>query len=523
MIQAHYEMDNLFLDRALLISCINFMNLSTARSTERAKEVGMRKVVGAYRSHIIKQFFGESVLLVVIALLLAIAIVEVSLPTFNALAGKVLKVEYDIQTLLEVIGVTLLVGAISGSYPAFLLSALQPIDILKGKPKAGLSAAVFRKVLVVVQFSISIVMIIGTLICYNQLDYLKNKNLGFNKEQVISIPIDSKSIRVNYEPTKNELLQNSNIVNVTASMETPLDRTLDQGRVYAKGILDDSSPSRTVFMPVLAIDFDFMKMFEIPIVAGRDFSKAYATDRTQGFILNEEAVRVVGWKSPTEAIGKPFRWRGYREVNGVIIGVVKDFHFSSLYYKVQPLVFLVNPGWFNCMLIKIRPENTRSTLAFIEKTWHKRFPDRLFEYVFLDDIFDRLYWAEERQSKIFGTLSVLAIFIACLGLFGLASFTVEQRTKEIGIRKVMGASVYGIAALLSKEFVMLVGVANLIAWPVAYYAMSKWLQNFAYRTDLRVETFVLGGILTLVIALLTVSAQAAKAARANPVDALRYE
>ena len=502
----------------VLISCINFMNLTTARASNRTREIGIRKVVGANRLQLIRQFLGESVLLSFVALFLATGLVELSLPAFNSFLNKELSFStgnqgWLIQVLLS-FGVC--VGLLAGGYPAFFLSRFQPVDVLKGAMRVGATNTLFRKILVVIQFTISTVIITGTLACYYQLKYLQNKNLGLNKEQIIAIPLSSKSIRSKYESMKSELLQNPDVIHVSASLELPSDRLLDTGSVYVEGISDATG----LMMSALPIDHDFIEMFDIQLIAGRNFSQEYATDVAKAFILNEAAVKTIGWQSPEEAIGKQFRWHNLK---GVIIGVTEDFHFSSLHYEIESLVLLVNPNWLLHMLVKVHPDRVHSVLAFLENRWYQSFPDHLFEYVFLDDLFEKLYRAEEKLSHILSMFSILTILIASLGLFGLAAFMSAQRTKEIGIRKVLGASASHIVLLLSKEFAKLIIIAAVIACPVAYHWIDKWLQSFAYRVNIGVGIFMLAGVLALAIALVAVGYQVIKSATARSVDALRYE
>ncbi len=499
----------------LVIACINFINLSTARSTNRAKEVGMRKAVGAHRLQLIRQFLGESVFLSLIALMLAIALVELALPALNALAGKELAMGYggNLPVLLGLVGIALFVGIVSGTYPAFFLSAFQLADVLKGTLKAGSKNPLLRRVLVVLQFAISIILIIGTGVVYNQLDYIRDKRLGFHKEHVIVLPIRGQEVRQNYEAIRSKLLQDPDILGVAASSRVP-------GGIIGKCSISPEGAQNEFVVPWLSVDHDFIETLGIELAAGRDFSKDFATDAAEAIMLNEAAVKRFGWESPHKAIGKKARFWGKKRA---VTGVVKDFHISSLHHSIEPLVLHVHPNDFLYISARIRSDHISDALDFLKHTWHEFAPNHPFEYFFLDDSFDKLYRAEHKLGRIFGSFSLLAISIACLGLFGLASFATEQRTKEIGIRKVLGASVSGIVLLLSKEFTKLVIVSNLIAWPIAYFAMKDWLENFAYHIHIGVGTFVLGGILALIIALLTVSFQAIKAALANPVDALRYE
>jgi putative ABC transport system permease protein len=500
----------------LLIACINFMNLVTARSASRAKEVGMRKVVGASRRQLILQFQSESILMSLIAFILAYGIAELALPTFNTLmttngwmpADMTLEITNQGTFFLRLVVLALIVGIIAGSYPALFLSAFQPAKVLKGSNQAGVGNRRLRQGLIVFQFAISTFLIISTVVINNQINYMKYRDLGFNKNFLIITPIleADPSLAKRYETVKRAFLQHPNVLKATSTWPG----ISDWETVYTEGIPENE---RTV--GILGIDEDFLDTYEVELIAGRNLNLSIASDSTEAFILNETAVKKFGWTDP---IGKQITW-GKRK--GRVIGVIKDFHERSLRYPIEPIVFLYWPNRY--ISLRIKPHDIPETMAFLRKTWAEWIPDQPPYFDFLDRWFERQYRVEDSQSRIYSIMSGLAILVACLGLFGLAAYTVERRTKEIGVRKVLGASVTNIVALLSKEFVILVGVANLIAWPVAYYAMSRWLQDFAYRIDLGVGVFVLGGILVLVIALMTVSVQAIKAARANPVDALRYE
>ena len=503
----------------LLIACINFMNLATARSANRAQEVGMRKVVGTHRVQLIGQFLGESILLSFLALLLAVVLVGLVLPAFNDLAGKPLSLNMDNSGLmllgLPVIG--LLVGLLAGSYPAFLLSAFQPVEVLKGTLKIGSKSTWLRRGLVVFQFSISIFLIIGTMIVYNQMEYIRNRKMGFAKEQIVVMNIlwQDQSLIQRYEIVKNEFLQHPNVLKATASLSL-----IGIWGSYDTFRLEDA-PGEEWRMLTLVVDEDFLETYEMKLIAGRNLPEGTVSDSSQAFILNETAVKKLGWTDP---IGKPLELETNKGIfRGNVIGVVKDFHTASLREEIAPTVLYKYQPLFRWISLKISSDNIPATMDFLKKKWKRLIPQRPFRSSFLDDDLDGMYRTEMRLSQIFRIFSLLAIFIACLGLLGLTSFTTQQRTKEIGIRKVLGASVSSIVLLLSKEFVKLVAVANIIAWPVAYYIMKNWLQDFAYRIDIGIETFVLGGVLALLIALITVGYQAVKAATANPVDALRYE
>lgn len=507
----------------LLIACINFMNLATARSANRAKEVGLRKVVGADRRQLIRQFLGETVVMALIALLLAVVLVEAALPQFNAFAGKELALRSQgmLFILASLLGVTLFVGIVAGSYPAFFLSHFQPVAVLKGQ-KIGSTRSRFRSVLVIFQFAISIILIVGMGVVYNQLEYCRTKNLGLNKEHIVVLPADQNIVQ-RYPDIRNQLLQHPQIAGVAASKRVPSGRLLDS----SGGSVIDGEKSEPLNFRIanVRVDHSFIDTYGIQMAAGRNFSTEFPTDSTEAFILNETAVAKIGWPSPDAAVGKPFQ---YGNRIGRIIGVVKDFNYESLHQPITPIILLIAPQSFNSISVKMRaaqPADIATALEFLKQKWQEYRPNFPFQYSFIDERYEQLYQSEHRLGQIFGAFSLLAVFIACLGLFGLASYTAEQRTKEIGVRKVLGASLGNIVLLLSKEFVRLVGVATLSSWPIAYYAMDRWLQEFAYRININHQllTFLLAALLAFAIALLTVSFQALKAAMTNPVEALRYE
>jgi putative ABC transport system permease protein len=506
----------------LLIACVNFINLATARSVNRSNEVGLRKVVGASRYQLIQQFLGESLFFTLFALFLALILIALALPLFNSLTGKEIAVNYLSNfTLLGGMGLILLfVGLISGSYPAFFVSRYQPANVLKKKASISSGKSYLRKGLVIFQFTLSIILFIATAVVLDQLDFLRNRKLGFNKEHVVVVPIRSNSIRKNAEAIKAELIQNSNIISGTITIGVP------GGIVAGDAIkLVTEEGKKTLTLRMIYTDHDYVKTMGMEIVEGRDFSKEMSTDASEAFLINEAAVRELQLENPLET---QVEWGGSDydygiEKKGRIIGVVKDFQFQSLRDAISPLIIHVWSQNTFVFALRIQPDDISSTLAFIENKWKELDPTHPFEYSFMDETFDRLYRSEEKLSNIFSIFSMLAIFIAALGLFGLALFMVEQRTKEIGVRKVLGASVGSIFALLSKEFAILVLMANIFAWPTAYLLMQKWLQNFAYRVPMEPWLFVLAAVLAFVIALVTVSFQAMKAALANPVESLRYE
>ncbi|MGB2763215.1 MAG: ABC transporter permease [Candidatus Aminicenantaceae bacterium] len=499
----------------LLIACINFMNLATARSGNRAREVGIRKVVGAYKTDIIKQFYGESILLAFIAQIFALIMVWLLLPAFNNLSAKELSMNItgNLLVLLGLLGIALITGIISGSYPALFLSSFHPVRVLKGSSFSGSKGSLFRKILVVFQFSLTILLIICTTGVYNQLTYMQNRKLGYDKEHMIYMGM-RREMQANFESVKNELLQNPNIVRVTASSNVPT-----YGYSFSNSLWrwEGQNPDEETLMRAVFINLDYFKTFGMEVIEGRSYSKEFSTDATESIIVNEEAVKAMGMESP---IGKRL---SLGEDNFKIIGVVKNYHFRSLRQKIDPLILIYDTESSWILFAKLKSENIPKTIGYIENIWKKFTPGYPFNYRFLDEALDRLYRSEQRIGTLFKYFSGLAILISCLGLLGLASFMAERRTKEIGIRKVLGASVSNIILLLSKEFTKWVIVANIIAWPVGYFAIKKWLQSYAYATNIVLWSFILSGVVALLIALVTVSYQSIKAALANPVDSLRYE
>ncbi|MBN1222684.1 MAG: ABC transporter permease [Candidatus Aminicenantes bacterium] len=499
----------------LLIACINFMNLATARSAKRAREVGMRKVVGAGKRQIIQQFYIESFVFVFLSLLLAVFLVWLVLPVFNSLSGK----EIALSALargrapLAVSGVLLVTGLIGGSYPALFLSSFHPVKVLKVTIGSGTSGSVFRKVLVVVQFSLSIALIIGTGIVYSQLGFIKEKSLGFEKDLLLSIPIRGRDVQGSYAAVKKEWLKHPGVVGVSASSDKP-------SGIYSNSDGADwegKDPEKDVSVHFTSVDYDYFETADMEMAEGRSYSLDFPSDKESAYVVNEELRKLMGADS---AAGKRLTFGGK---TCTIIGVVKDFHFLSLKKKIEPLVLMLRPQYMNYILVRIHPENMTATLSDIKKTWNDVIPDFPFDYSFINEDFGLLYQAEDRMGGLLKYFSFLAVFIACLGLFGLASFAAEQRTREIGIRKVLGASIAKITFMLCGEFALLVLLANIIAWPIAFLAMQNWLLNFAYRTTVSWETFFFSGVLAFVIALFTVGYQAIKAALTNPARALKYE
>jgi len=500
----------------LLIACINYMNLATARSTKRAKEVGIRKTAGANRSQLIWQFMSESVFVTLISVLLALCITEIMLPFFNQLTDKSLMISaFDPGLLLFILVVIVFVGFASGVYPAFYLSRFQPIEVLKSNniPKSG--SAQIRKLLVILQFCISITLITGTLVVYMQMQYVKNKDIGFSKDNVYvlrSPPADS-SFNKKFEELKHEFLLNSNIVQVAGSDGIPGERG---GAILQYVEYNGKKEERLLNM--MPVDYNFLPLLNIPLAAGRNFSKDFASDDTAAFIVNETAVKQFGWKNPVGI--KMLNALGY---NGKIIGVAKDFNYASLHTSIEPLVMMLNNKVPAYVLLKVKPQNLASTISFIDTKWKmfsKKYP---LESFFLDKNLDRQYRADEKMLTIFAYFSALTIIIACLGLLALTSFTTEQRTREIGIRKVMGASTYSIVGLLTKDFIKLVLIALIIAAPIAWFAMDKWLQTFAFRIQISAFFILEAGIMALFIAVCTIGYQAYRAANQNPAESIKYE
>ena len=507
----------------LLIACINFMNLSTARSSKRSAEVGVRKVLGAEKKSLIWQFLGESLLMSLIAFVIAIGLTQLLLPLFSQVSGK--EFSYSIsQNILLFLGFLLLAiitGLIAGSYPAFYLSSFAPVKVLKGKISNSLAAISLRKTLVVFQFVISVVLIIASVVISNQMRYLHNKDLGFAKEQQIIIPLRSANAKNTYASLKTELSQKSQIKSSGGTLYYPgIMNPSDMG-LYKEGTSVHNS--RIVYMNW--VDEDYLQTLDIKPAAGRLFSKAFPADTNSKIILNEQGIKDLGFKNAQDAVGKNvmFDWRG-ETYHWEVIGVVKDFHFKDLHEPVQPYGFQLNNNpYYNYLIAHASTTDMKGTLKSLETSWTKLNPNEPFEYSFLDQDFYKNYEAEERLASIVAYFTIIAILISCLGLFGLAAFSAEQRIKEIGVRKVLGASVGNIVSLLSKDFLKLVGIAILIASPVAWFAMNKWLQDFAYRTNIGWQVFLITAVIAIFIAVLTVSFQAIRAAIANPVKSLRTE
>jgi len=503
----------------VLIACFNFINLSTARATKRAKEVGLRKVAGAFRSQLIVQYLSESILLTFIALGGALLLAVPGVEWLNAFTQKQLSLNLinNLPLLGGLIATGLVVGILAGIYPALIVSSFKPALTLKSQQGTARGKSTLRHVLVTAQFAISIVLIIATLITFQQLDYLNNRNLGYDKDQVINLPYDN-DLNNRYESFYNELQKSSLVKEVSRSSRVPTGRLLDS-HGDPKIMRGDSLVSVTVNLKNINIDEGFFDTYGIGLTAGRNFSKAIATDDSLAFIINETAAREFGWTNPQEHINTDFYYGG---VKGKLIGIVKDFHFESLHQKIIPMVFMRSVRFRN-LSIKIPGKEMQAGLAHVEKVWKDFLPHQPFEYTFLSERYDKLYATEQKQNLLFTTFAALAIFIACLGLFGLAAFNTLQRVKEIGIRKVLGASVPNILALLSREILILVVAANLLAWPAAWYLMSRWLDTFAYHIPMNPLAYGLAAVAALAVALVTVSTQTIKAAMGNPANTLRHD
>jgi len=502
----------------LLIACINFMSLSTARSVRRAREIGIRKVVGATRLQLIIQFLGESILLAFIGGLLALVVVIFVLPFFNNLVEKPLSIDFsNLKSILGFAALVLFTGIVSGSYPAFFLSSYQPKKVLKTlmNKEANSRSPLLQKLLVVIQFALAIILISGTIVVYNQLGFIKNAKLGFDKNNLIHMPL-----RVNvpkYEVLKNRLFQNPGILGVTAS-----DYLLTSVRSGTSSAdWEGKAPNTQIQMNILSVDYDYLKTYKMEMREGRFFSKEFPSDPSGSIVINESAVKEMGIQSPVGKRITPGK-TDYR-----IIGVIKNFHYKSVHRRIEPLIIKMFkpgvPGANGYLTVRIYPDNISEKINFLETIWKEYNPGYPFEYGFLDDTIYKLYKAEQQMGKIFIYFTLLAIFISCVGLIALSAFMAERKAKEIGIRKVFGASTSNITFLFLGEFAKWVFLANVIAWPVAHLFINKWLRNFAYRIDIKIWIFIFAGLSALVIAMITVGYQAVKTALANPIKALKYE
>ncbi len=509
----------------LLIACINFMNLATSRSLERAREVGLRKVIGAGRVQLAIQFLGESLILASVAAVLALGLVEVLLPHFNNLTAR--NLEFDIfengSFVLVLSFITVLVGLLAGSYPAVFLSSFRPVETLKGKFRSNLRGALFRKILVITQFAIASSLIIGTIVVYKQLSFMRSQDLGFNIDQILILPTRREAvINKQYEALKDRLLQEPSVSNVCIASGIP-GRTVTNSVFRIEGNNVDSPYGTDGWndMRYLNVDADFFNMYELEVVAGRFFPEDILSSEKSAFVLNEAAVEKFGWGSPEAAIGKRMGFASSNE--GEVIGVVRDFHFRSLQTRIEPLVLTSSRSRRQFISVQLSASGIQETLSTVQSIWGELIPNRPFEYFFLDTEFNQQYRNDETIGKTFGLFTILAIFIASLGLFGLAAYTSEQRTREIGIRKTLGASISSIVNLLSVDFLKLVLIANLIAWPLSYVTMHYWLNDFAYKTDINAWIFILASGIAVAISFFTVAYQALRAANGNLIDALKYE
>jgi len=503
----------------LLIACINFMNLSTARSSMRSMEVGLRKVMGADKGRLIRQFMGESFMMTIISMVFALVLVYLFLPTFSNFTDKELSLNFlnNPEYIVGLTGLVVLVGLVSGSYPALFLSGFSPAKVLKGAFKAGKGHEQFRSVLVVGQFAISVVLIVAVLVVVRQLDFMQSKDLGFEKEDIVVLP-SSPAIQENYLILKDRLERHQGIKSVSISSRVPSGRLLDSQGSTAE--IDGEMTQLNVRIADIEVGHNFLKTYGIPMVAGRDFDFNLASDSTEAFILNEAAIQEIGWASSEEAIGKKFYYGGRR---GFVTGVMKNFHFESLHQPIVPIVFMIPEDIYNRISLKVDAENKEQTLSYLKEEWAALRPDFPFEPLFVDEGFNRQYEAEERVKTIFTFFSGLAVVISILGLFGLTTFATQQRTREIGIRKVMGAETSNILVLLGKDFLKLVMIGFLIAIPVSWFGMSSWLNDFAYKIGISWTVFLWAGLIAGAIAAITVMSQSLKAAWEDPVKSIKSE
>ena len=495
----------------LLMACVNFMNLSTARSENRAREVGVRKVIGAKQKNLIFQFFAESVLLALLALLFAVIIAQLALPAFNSLTGKEVSLDIFSPSLLvlSLLGIAVLTGMISGSYPAFVLSSLQPVKTLRRRFSSKGSGGSFRKILVLSQFVLTICLVIATIVFNRQMHYIRNINLGIEKDYIVCLGMKG-GLEEKSQVLKNEILRNGSVISVTAASDSPAGNTMSISLDDWEGRDTDAN----YLLHLLSVDHDYLTVFNINLVEGRFFREDEKSGDEYPIVLNETAVKAMGMKDP---IGKRVR-DDFR-----IIGIVADYHFESLHDAIAPLGIIHTPVDYDRLMVKIQSQDLINTIAGIRKSWIKVAPEYPFEFRFLDEDINDLYKSDRKVNTLINISTFLSLFIACLGLFGMASYTAEQRTKEIGIRKVFGASIPSIFFLLSQQFSKWVIASNIIAWPLAYFLMNKWLSGFAYHTSPNIFIFIFATVIVLIIAMITVSFQTLKAALANPINSLRHE
>jgi putative ABC transport system permease protein len=502
----------------LIIACLNFINLSTAFASKRTKEVGMRKVVGAQRSKLVHQFLCESVILAGIGFLLSMIIAVFALPVFCNIVDRQFNINdlFQLKVIFAGIILILFIGTAAGSYPAFFLSRFRPVIILSNRITSVKQKAVLKRAFVIFQFTVSVILIICTKVVFEQISFMKNTDTGFNKDQKLVISAEYRND--NYEMIKSEFLKFSGISGASASSGIPgLGYNMNQ--CWLK-----NNENEKFYMIYLSVDHDFISEYRIPVVSGRAFDKNISTDIHNTVIINEEASKIFGFSSPDESIGETIVLGGRRSNSTcTVIGVLKDFHYRGFQNRIEPLVMVYFPERFRKITLTVNPGDLDGTISLIKNKWNELKLGRVFSYNFVDRVFDRFYKAEDKVFNIFTVFAVIAVFLSCLGLFSLSSFSAESRTKEIGIRKAFGASISKIMTMLSKEFLLLLILSNILAWPAAYYFMNKWLQNFAYRIEIEYSYFITAGIAVLLIALLTMSFQTIKAATANPVDSLRNE
>jgi putative ABC transport system permease protein len=501
----------------LVIACMNFVNLSTARAGKRAKEVSLRKTVGAEKHELRVQFIQESVLLAFVSLVLALIMSSLFVKAYNGIFAENLSLSLlkQPENLIILIGATFAVGVLAGLYPAYYLTRFTPVEVMRGGPLSGTGKPVFRRNLVIVQYCISIILIIAVITVYRQMRYMQTRSLGFEKENVVILPVRSQQIAKNYESFRNGLERSPQIISASASSEVPADSNYSNDGVKRPG------SDEPINMIIFFSDYDYVETYRMELLAGRTFSRDFSRDKEGAIILNEAAAHKIGWM-PEEAIGKKLKG-AFSKDEVPVMGVVKNFHFRSLRMEVEPMVLFLNPDYIRKISVRIAPGDIEKILNFIKKTWETAFPGEQFEYSFLDNRINQLYESEMKMKDLFVIFSALSILVACLGLLGLVSFTAELKTKEIGIRKVLGASTGRVIVMLSKEFVKWIMFANIVAWPLAWFMMNRWLQNFAYRIHIGTGILVLSAAFVLVISLSTVSYQFIKAASANPADSLRYE
>ncbi|MCP4726591.1 MAG: FtsX-like permease family protein [bacterium] len=505
----------------LIIACINFMNLTTARSSNRAKEIGMRKVMGAYRKQLTKQFLGESVLFSLISLPAALILVKLSEPLFINITGKDIRFDFQAmpELMLALILIVVFVGIAAGSYPAIFLSGFKPVKTIKGELKQGAKHSKFRNILVVSQFTISVFLIIGSFIILDQLNYMKNKDLGFDKEQLFVLNFRPNSNRSTVESLKSEIKSMNGVINASISSSVPGSGPVQMDGFFPEGLSDNQS----VIMERIYVDEDYLDTFGLDLIQGRNFAKEMSSDFNNTLLVNEYSVNDFNWREPVGKKIEEFTGDDLARRPREVIGVLNNFHLKSLYNSIQPLSIAFDWNSMRYLTAKIYPENISDKVKQIESKWNTMFPGQPYTYFFLDESFDSMYNNEERLGVIFRSFTGLAIIIGCLGLFGLASFTAEQRTKEIGIRKSLGSSIRSIVALLIKNYMLLIIMANLIAWPASFFLMKIWLKSFPYQASIETNNFFFAMIITAMTAVLSVIYQTLKAALSNPVDALRYE